>query len=184
MSSDAATPAGGDAPPANPIGELIERVRAIAGNLAVATTSDRGEATIVILREGALGFFRKIRSEPGLDFDMLVDLTAVDYFGREPRFEVVYHFLSLATNHRLRVKVGVPENDARVHSLVEIWKSANWMEREVWDFFGIRFDGHPDLRRILMYEEFKGHPLRKDYPFDKRQPLTEERDPIVQDWKF
>jgi NADH-quinone oxidoreductase subunit C len=165
-------------------GELIQRASAAAGSLAVETSTTRGEHTIVVQREGALGFFRKLRSQPDLDFDVLVDLTAVDYLGREPRFEVVYHFLSLARNHRLRVKIRVPENDARVHSLVDLWKSANWMEREVWDFFGIRFDGHPDLRRILMYEEFKGHPLRKDYPFDKRQPLTEERDPIVKDWKF
>lgn len=165
-------------------GALLDRVRDAAGSLTVEAGDARGEATLVIEREGALGFFRKLRSDPELDFDMLVDLTAVDYLGRTPRFEVVYHFLSLSRNHRLRVKIRVPESDARVHSLVGIWKSANWMEREVWDFFGIRFDGHPDLRRILMYEEFKGHPLRKDYPFDKRQPLTEERDPIVQDWKF
>ncbi len=164
--------------------DLLERASALAGNLTVEATDDLGEACLVIEREGALGFFRKLRSDPDLDFDMLIDVTAVDYLGREPRFEVVYQFLSLEKNHRLRVKIRVPESDVRVHSLVEIWKSANWLERETWDMFGVRFDGHPDLRRILMYEEFVGHPLRKDYPVNKRQPLTEERDPIVRDWKF
>ncbi len=164
--------------------DLLDKARVLAGPQAVETSDDLGEACIVVQREGALGFFRKLRSDPELAFDILIDVTAVDYLGRDPRFEVVYHFLSLEKNHRMRVKIRVPENDARVHSLAGIWKSANWLEREVWDMFGIRFDGHPDLRRILMYEEFVGYPLRKDYPVDKRQPLTEERDPTVRDWKF
>ncbi len=164
--------------------DLIEAVRPLAGALLVEASEAFAEAAVVIEREGALGFFRKLSADPDLDFSCLTDVTAVDYLGREPRFEVVYHLRSLARNHFLRVKIRVPENDARVHSLCEIWKSANWLEREAWDMLGIHFDGHPDLRRILMYEEFEGHPLRKDYPVDKRQPLTEERDPIVQDWKF
>lgn len=164
--------------------QLLEKARSLAGNLAVESGENRGEASIVVEREGALGFFRKLRTDPELAFDILVDVTVVDYLGREPRFEVVYHLLSLAKNHRLRVKIRVPEQDAHVHTLCEVWKSANWLEREAWDMFGIRFDGHPDLRRILMYKEFEGHPLRKDYPVDKRQPLTPERDPVLQDWKF
>lgn len=164
--------------------DLLAKARALAGHLAVEATEDRGEACLVVEREGALGFFRKLASDPELAFDVLIDVTTVDYLGRDPRFEVVYHFLSLTKNHRLRVKIRVPENDARVHTLCDIWKSANWLEREAWDMFGIRFDGHPDLRRILMYEEFQGYPLRKDYPVDKRQPLTAERDPVLQDWKF
>ena len=110
-------------------------------------------------------------------------ITAVDYLGQTPRFAVVYHLNSLALHHRLRVKIRVPEDEPWVHSLVDLWKSANWLERECWDMFGIRFVGHPDPRRILMYEEFVGHPLRKDYPVDKRQPLTPERDPIDVGWK-
>ncbi len=164
--------------------ELVDKVRSVGGKLVVEATTPLGDATVVIQREGALGFFRSLRSDTDLDFDMLVDLTAVDYLGREPRFEVVYHFMSLSKGHRLRVKLPVPSSDARVHSLTEIWKSANWLEREAFDMMGIHFDGHPDLRRILMYEEFVGYPLRKDYPVDKRQPLTEERDPIIKDWKF
>ena len=87
------------------------------------------------------------------------------------RFAVVYHFYSMAHKHRLRLVVPVEEADAVVDSLCSLWPGANWLEREVWDMFGISFRGHPDLKRILMYDEFEGHPLRKDYPVKKRQPL-------------
>jgi NADH-quinone oxidoreductase subunit C len=87
------------------------------------------------------------------------------------RFVVVYHFFSLTLKHRLRLEVPVDEADVEVDSLTSLWAGANWFEREVWDMFGIRFRGHPSLKRILMYEEFVGHPLRKDYPVNKRQPL-------------
>ena len=87
------------------------------------------------------------------------------------RFVVVYHFFSLSLKHRLRVEVPVPEADAEVDSLSSLWAGADWLEREVWDMFGIRFRGHPNLKRILMYDQFVGHPLRKDYPVNKRQPL-------------
>jgi NADH-quinone oxidoreductase subunit C len=87
------------------------------------------------------------------------------------RFAVVYHFFSLPIKHRLRVEVLLDEADPSVDSLTPLWAGANWLEREVWDMFGIRFRGHPNLKRILMYEEFVGHPLRKDYPVNKRQPL-------------
>jgi NADH-quinone oxidoreductase subunit C len=87
------------------------------------------------------------------------------------RFVVVYHFFSLPLKHRLRLEVPVDEADAEVDSLTSLWACADWLEREVWDMFGIRFRGHPSLKRILMYEEFVGHPLRKDYPVNKRQPL-------------
>ena len=89
----------------------------------------------------------------------------------EVRFVVVYHFYSIKRKHRLRLVVPVEEADAELDSLTSLWAGANWLEREVWDMFGIRFQGHPDLKRILMYEEFEGHPLRKDYPVNKRQPL-------------
>ncbi len=89
----------------------------------------------------------------------------------DARFAVVYHFYSVTHKHRLRVVVPLEETDAELDSLTSLWAGANWLEREVWDMFGIRFNGHPDLKRILMYEEFEGHPLRKDYPVNKRQPL-------------
>ena len=112
-----------------------------------------------------------LRNKPELRYDLLVDLTGVDYIGREQRFEVVYHFFSMKKNHRLRLKVRLEAADPVAPSLTGLWPVADWFEREVWDMFGIRFKGHPDLRRILMYEEFEGHPLRKDYPYNKRQPL-------------
>lgn len=104
-----------------------------------------------------------LRDEPGLRFAQLVDLCAVDYPERPSRFEVVYHLLSVVHNRRVRVKVAVPE-DAPVPSVVEVFPAAGWYEREVWDLFGIAFDGHPDLRRILTDYGFQGHPLRRDFP--------------------
>lgn len=89
----------------------------------------------------------------------------------EARFAVIYHFYSMQHKHRLRLVVSLEESSAELDSLTSLWAGANWLEREVWDMFGIRFTGHPDLKRILMYEEFEGHPLRKDYPVNKRQPL-------------
>jgi NADH-quinone oxidoreductase subunit C len=162
---------------------LIARLREVFGERIGESHHDLGDATAVIPREGALEIFQALRDQPEFGFDFLTDITAVDYLGQLPRFTVVYHLYSLAQNHRLRLKIRVPADEAWVHSLVPLWKSANWMERECWDLLGIRFVGHPDLRRILLYDEFIGHPLRKDYPVDKRQPLTPERDPIEVGWK-
>lgn len=141
-----------------------------------------GNATIVIDRADALEVLGELRGDADFAFNLLVDLTATDFYGKEPRFEVVYHLHSLTHNHRVRVKIRLSEDDPQTPSISALWKSANWLEREVWDMFGISFSGHPDLRRILMYEEFRGHPLRKDYPVNKRQPLVEERDPITNPW--
>jgi NADH-quinone oxidoreductase subunit C len=131
---------------------------------------------VVVRRDALVDLLRHCRDAEPLAFDMLADLTAVDYLkfpGREdgPRFEVVYHLYSVGHNHRLRVKVRVDEDDAVVPTVVGLWPIADWLEREVWDMFGIRFAGHPDLRRLLLYEQFVGHPLRKDYPINRRQPL-------------
>lgn len=138
----------------------------------------RGDETLLIRPEALQPVARFLKESPELDFNFLMDLTAVDYLffagGRiqkAHRFEVVYHFFSLKRNHRIRIKVPVDEKNPEVDTLTDIWASANWYEREVWDMFGIRFNGHPNLKRILMYDEFQGHALRKDYPFDKRQPL-------------
>jgi NADH-quinone oxidoreductase subunit C len=99
---------------------------------------------------------------------------------RDDRFEVVYHLLGLGSMLRVRIKIAVPEHKPEVASLVPLFSSANFMEREVWDMYGISFKGHPDLRRILMYEEFKGHPLRKDYPVQGKQPRVALRYPEVE----
>jgi NADH-quinone oxidoreductase subunit C len=125
-----------------------------------------------VKKEAIIELFKFLRDDPELDCKFLMDLTAVDYLNRKDnRFEVVYHFYSLKHNGRLRVKIPVSEDDCTIDSVSSLWKTANWYEREVWDLYGIKFKGHPDMRRILLYEEFKGHPLRKDYPINKRQPL-------------
>ena len=129
-----------------------------------------GDLAIIIAKDALLNVMRFLRQSP-YGFDVLLDLTCVDFAGRTPRFEMVYHILSLGEKRRLRIKLAVGEDDARVDSLTAIWKNANWLEREVYDMFGIRFAGHPDLRRLFMYEGFEGYPLRKDYPLRKRQPM-------------
>ena len=139
----------------------------------LATHAYRGDETVTLSRESLPEIADFLKTDPEWDMTILMDLTAVDGLGMklQPRFEVVYHFYSIAKNHRLRLKVCVEENDARMPSLADRWPIADWFEREVWDMFGIRFEGHPNLKRILMYEAFVGHPLRKDYPYNKRQPL-------------
>ena len=129
-----------------------------------------GDLTIVIAKDALLEIVDFLKRTP-FEFKMLLDLTCVDYAGRMPRFEMVYHLLALADRQRLRVKLSVAEDDPRVESLTPIWKNANWLEREVYDMFGIQFQGHPDLRRLFMYDGFEGYPLRKDYPLRKRQPM-------------
>lgn len=123
----------------------------------------------VELRRGrSLEVLRTLKD--ALHFDMLMDLTAVDWLdrGMPERYSVVYVLFSLSRNQYFRVKVWVPEDDPVVPSAVPVWNSANWAEREVWDLYGIRFDGHPDLKRILLPESYPGHPLRKDYPLTGR----------------
>jgi len=135
--------------------------------------SSQGDEIVTLSSEGLLETFQLLKEDTELAFDVLMDLTVVDYLGKKtPRFEVVYQLYSLPLNHRLRVKVPLPEENPEVVSLTPLWKTANWLEREAWDMFGIRFHGHPNLRRILLYEEFQGHPLRKDYPVNQCQPLV------------
>lgn len=135
------------------------------------TTLSHGDAVAVVSPGALRRILAFLQNDLRLRFNVLLDVTAVDYLGREPRFEVVYHLLSLPFNQRLRVKVRVPGEKPVLDSVTELWSSANWLEREVWDMFGIEFAGHPDLKRILLYPEFEGHPLRKDYPIRRRQPL-------------
>ncbi len=134
------------------------------------TLMPQGDATAIIRPASLIKVVEFLKTDPRLLFDLLIDITAIDYLEREPRFSVVYHLLSLPFNRRLRLKVPVDAVEPVLESLTPLWGSANWLEREVWDMFGIRFSGHPDLKRILMYDGFEGHPLRKDYPFRKRQP--------------
>src|SRR5690349_10117881 len=157
-------------------GSELEAIRAKLAEAVLDAEAFRGDDIVIVRREGLLESIRSLKEDAALAFDFLSDLTAVDYLGKkEPRFEVVYHLLSLTRHRRVRIKVAVPEAAPEVDSLVPLWKAADWLEREVWDMFGIRFRGHPDLRRILLYEEFRGYPLRKDYPVNQRQPLIPER---------
>ncbi len=152
---------------------LHETLKQKFPDAVIETHAQHGDETAVVTREALLEIFQFLKNDPAADMNVLMDLTAVDGLKMqwEPRFEVVYHFYSMNKNHRLRIKVRIDGKDAVVPSATPLWAIANWFEREVWDMFGIRFDGHPDLKRILMYEEFAGHPLRKDYPYNKRQPL-------------
>src|SRR5262249_27901783 len=139
----------------------------------LAQHAAHGDETLLVKREAWRDVMRFLHDTPELRYDMLLDLTAVDYLamGRTPRYEVVAHLYSLPHNQRVRLKAPVPDDDPRIDSLMPVWEGANWFEREIYDMFGITFDGHPDLRRILLYQAFEGHPLRKDYPQDKEQPL-------------
>jgi NADH-quinone oxidoreductase subunit C len=133
--------------------------------------AQHGDETLILRKEAILDVARLLKEDPELQFNFLMDITAVDYLGRHPRFEIVYHFLSLPFSRRLRIKLQSDDLYPTLKSLTPLWKTANWLERECFDLYGIRFEGHPNLTRIMLYEGFEGHPLRKDYPKTKRQPL-------------
>ena len=137
-----------------------------------------GDDNIIITKDSVLDIVAFLKANP-YDFAMLLDLTCVDFLGEEPRFEMVYHLYSLSNNLRVRLKTRLGESDLSIDSLASLWGNANWLEREVFDMFGVRFNGHPDLRRLFMQQDFEGHPLRKDYPLRKRQPLIPMRNEDV-----
>ena len=153
---------------------LAEAVRSKFPNLVLETADPHGDPVVIAKREGIKALLTSLKNDPEFQFNILMDLFAVDYLHWEEkavRFEVVYNLYSLKKNHRLFVKAPVPETDPAMDSATAVWPAADWYEREIWDLFGIRFKDHPNLKRILMYEGFEGHPLRKDYPYNKRQPL-------------
>lgn len=135
----------------------------ILGQTAEAVLLDRGELTVLVKPENLSKVFRFLRDHSHCQYKILVDVTAVDYPQREKRFEVVYQLLSVRFSHRLRVKVSVDPFEG-LNSISDLYPSANWAEREVWDLFGVFFHNHPDLRRILTDYGFEGHPMRKDFP--------------------
>lgn len=155
---------------------VLDRLKAEHGTAIVETSSFRGDDEAVVAPKDWLAAARFLRDDAECAMNQFVDITAVDYPEREalPRFDVILLVRSLSKKHRVRLKARVGDGE-EIDSLTGLWQGADWTEREVWDMFGIRFKGHPDLRRILMYEEFVGHPLRKDYPIDKTQPLVEYR---------
>ena len=150
---------------------------AVPGAQLEAVPSLDVQPTVIVARDEVPAIARALHDREHLAFTFLAELTAADYWPREPRFEVIYILVSLAHRHRLRLKVRLHGNDAHLATVSDVWPAANWLEREVWDLFGIEFDGHPDPRRLLMPEDWEGYPLRKDYPVqirkhaDSAQPL-------------
>jgi len=170
--------------------KVLDALTAKHAHAVERTESQHGDEIAWIKRDQLVAVATWLRDDPAMAFDSPVLCTAIDRLDwhpvgvalsehwneSKPRFEVVYQLRSSVHHHRLRLKIGVTEQDARVPSLAELWPAFNWQERETFDMYGIRFDGHPDMRRIYMYEEFVGYPLRKDYPKEKRQPLVRRDD--------
>jgi NADH-quinone oxidoreductase subunit C len=158
--------------------KVIKRLQAELGDDILEVTDFRGDDQAIVDRKHWKAVAELLRDDPELSMDHFIDITAADYPEREPdlpRFDVLLIVRSMKHGHRVRIKTRVGEDES-LASLFEVWPGTNWGEREIFDMFGIRFDGHPDLRRILMYEEFEGYPLRKDYPIDRVQPLVPYRD--------
>lgn len=171
---------------------VLEKLKERFGSAILETHSDFGDDTAVVDPASWKAVCQFLRQDPGMDFDMPVDLCGVDYPERArasgsvgsggstpmPRMDVVMHLYSVSKGHRIRLKTRVGDEDmdgAELESVTSIWPGMNWLERETFDMSGVRFLGHPDLRRILMYPEFEGHPLQRTYPAQKTQPLVPYR---------
>jgi NADH-quinone oxidoreductase subunit C len=141
---------------------VVDKLKAKFGDTVLETKEFRGEMTVVVKKEEIVAVCKFLKEELGFNF--LTDLCGVDYLGQTPRFMVVYQLYSIGSHLRLRVKAPVEEGDARIDTVTGVWSTANWLERECWDLMGITFNNHPDPRRILMPDDWEGHPLRKDYP--------------------
>jgi NADH-quinone oxidoreductase subunit C len=156
----------------------LEKLKARFGDAILETHSDFGDDTALVDARKWKEICQFLRSDSSLDFDLPMDLCGVDYPNQKPRIEVVVHLYSTTKRHRLRLKSRVGDEEAEgaeIDSVTSIWPGMDWLERETFDMIGVKFRGHPDLRRILMYPEFEGHPLRKDYPANKTQPLIAYR---------
>jgi NADH-quinone oxidoreductase subunit C len=145
---------------------VVEHLRAWNPKAVAEVIQFRGETTVVVPRELLRGAAERCRQDAALQFNLLSDATCVDRFPIEPRFELNYHLVSIPRRDRVRLRVRLSGNDPVVDSLIPVWPGANWLEREVFDLFGIHFTGHTDLRRILLPEDWEGHPLRRDYPVE------------------
>lgn len=143
---------------------VVHKLKEWDGQAVSEVLEFRGEITVVVPREHLKHIADYLATEPSLRFSFLSDITPVDRFPLEPRFEINYHLVSIDRRDRLRLKVKLAGNDPALPSVTGVWPTANWHEREAYDLFGIRFEGHPDLRRILMPDDWEGYPLRKDYP--------------------
>lgn len=149
--------------------KILEDLREKFSENIVDISTQFGDDIILIKKEALLDIANFLKEEP-YSFTMLLDLTCVDFMGEDERFEMVYQFFSLSHKLRLRFKARLQESACQIDSLTPVFRNANWLEREVYDMFGVHFSGHPYLRRLFMYDGFEGHPLRKDYPLRKQQP--------------
>lgn len=144
--------------------QIAEKIKEKFPDEVLEIKEFRGQVSVTLKKNRILEICRYLHSDPTLDFNYLIDLCGVDYLPKKDnRFEIVYHLYSIKRRHAIRLKAEVPENDPAIDSVTAIWAGANWHERECYDMYGIAFTGHPDLRRILMPEDWEGHPLRKDY---------------------
>ena len=173
------------------LNDLGEYIASKGGEHVVAWETGLGELMITTSRDGVMRLMKLLRDDPNCLFKVLVDVTAADYPERAERFEVVYNLLSLSHNQRIRVKVATDENEP-VPSMTQLFNSAGWFEREVWDMYGVFFTDHPDLRRMLTDYGFEGHPLRKDFPLtgyvevrydDEQKRVVYEPVKLVQDYR-
>lgn len=143
---------------------VLEKLRNTHGDAILESGEFRGELTIVVPRERIVEICRFLKEDPDLKFDILADLCGIDMYTPVKRFGVVYNLFSLSRRHRIRLKTFTEEENPSVPTVTGVWRTANWHERETYDMFGIEFEGHPDLRRIYMTEEYEHFPLRKDFP--------------------
>ena len=143
---------------------VIERLREALPDMIQKTSEFRGMVSVYVEADAIVDVAAFLRDDPDLSYNFLENLCGVDYLGRNPRFEVVYHLLSFKNHHHVCLKVGLPEQNPAVPTLTDLWATANWQEREAYDLYGIIFTGHPGLQRILMPEDWEGYPLRKDVP--------------------
>ena len=161
-----------------PDSTLVKKVQERFAPSILDTLIVRNEITHLIKKDSLIDICRFLKDDSELQLNFLSDVLGTDYFPQKPRFEVVYHLYSIPKKHRLRLKIKIEDGES-VPSLTSIWSSADWAERETYDMFGIRFDGHPNLRRIYMPEDWEGFPLRKDYPLkgykDQYNPYGEEK---------
>ena len=161
--------------------KLLQLLKGKLGSEILNAEQSLGDVVIQVAPDKFPDMVKILKLDKDFNFDLFINVTAIDWLDqRDYRFEVVYHLMSIKHLYRLRIKVSLSESAPQIQSVVQLWPGANFMEREVWDMFGIKFVNHPDLRRILMYDEFVGHPLRKDYPLQGKQPRIPLRAPEVE----
>ncbi|AWV91392.1 NADH-quinone oxidoreductase subunit C [Bradymonas sediminis] len=168
--------------------KLIALVERKFSDAVLDVHSRLGQDTVTVEAEFLPAIIQYLRDDESAKMDFLRLVTGVDYLTRTPRFDVVYVLYSTTHKHMLTVRVPLPADNPKVGSIHELYQCAGWFEREVWDFYGIDFEGHPDMRRVLNYEEFEGHPLRKDYDKQRAQPridlLDRERDSVEEFYEY